>query len=123
LNSDKRHLKVRSCSLSVAAVSAMVCILFFSTQYFAGRGQEAKNLESRINPNTASLESLVRLPGIGASKAGAIIDYRNSNGGVNAFKNPDDLQKVKGIGPKTVEKISDYLYFGNDSEQGIVNES
>lgn len=72
-------------------------------------------LEGQINPNNAPLESLVRLPGLGMGRAGAIIAYRenfNAKDGENpAFRNLDDLQKVSGIGPKTVQNISEWLKF------------
>jgi len=72
-------------------------------------------LESQINPNVAPTASLVRLPGIGIGRAGAIVAYREefSKKDANnpAFRNCDDLQKVKGIGPKTVENISKWLKF------------
>jgi competence ComEA-like helix-hairpin-helix protein len=72
-------------------------------------------LESRINPNNASIASLVRLPGVGIGRAGAIVAYhenfrrRQPNG--QPFQNSDDLQQVKGIGPKTVQNISKWLKF------------
>ncbi len=72
-------------------------------------------LENRINPNTAPTASLVRLPGIGLSRAAAIVAYRENfardNDGKAAFETADDLQKVKGIGPKTVEKTGQWLKF------------
>ncbi len=72
-------------------------------------------LNERINPNDASPASLVRLPGIGVSRAAAIVAYRENfseqNGNKPAFKNCDDLQKVKGIGPKTAQNISQWLKF------------
>ena len=68
---------------------------------------------NRINVNTAPAESLVRLPGIGPSRAAAIIQYRKQAGekGSKAFESPGDLQKIKGIGPKTAEKITPYICF------------
>ena len=72
-------------------------------------------LDSRLNPNNAPIESLVRLPGLGIGRAGAIVAYRESfnerNSGGRAFHNYNDIQKVKGIGPKTVENISEWLKF------------
>jgi competence ComEA-like helix-hairpin-helix protein len=72
-------------------------------------------LDGRVNPNNAPIESLVRLPGLGIGRAGAIVVFRNDfdekNAGSQAFQNCDDLQKVKGIGPKTVQNISEWLRF------------
>ncbi|MAM00613.1 MAG: hypothetical protein CL583_19445 [Alteromonadaceae bacterium] len=55
-----------------------------------------------VNLNTATVEVLAEsLEGIGASKAQAIVDYREANG---SFKAVDDLANVKGIGAATIEK-------------------
>ncbi|WP_201615538.1 ComEA family DNA-binding protein [Psychrobacter urativorans] len=54
-----------------------------------------------ININRASEGELVSLHGIGSSKAQAIILYREMFGD---FKTVEELEKVKGIGPKTIEK-------------------
>jgi competence protein ComEA len=60
----------------------------------------------KINLNTATLEQLDSLSGIGPSKARAIIDYRNSQGG---FKSIEELMNVKGIGQATFDKIKDQI--------------
>lgn len=62
--------------------------------------------ETRININTASKDELMKLSGVGESKAEAIIQYRTKSGG---FKKVEDLQNVDGIGEKTVEKLKDKI--------------
>jgi competence protein ComEA len=62
-----------------------------------------------ININTASLEDLDRLPGIGPVMAQRIIDYRTTNG---PFAVIDDIMNVQGIGPATFEKIKSLITVG-----------
>ena len=59
-----------------------------------------------ININTANLEQLMKISGVGKTKAEAIISYREKNGD---FKKKEDITKVKGIGKATFEKIKDKI--------------
>ncbi|MEW5960409.1 MAG: helix-hairpin-helix domain-containing protein [Chloroflexota bacterium] len=61
---------------------------------------------SRINLNTATLEELDSLPGIGPAIGQRIIDYRESIGG---FKSVDQITQVSGIGEATLAKIRDKI--------------
>lgn len=62
--------------------------------------------DGKIAVNTATVEELDTLPGIGPSRAQAIIDYREENG---PFKKLEDLLNVTGIGEKSLEKLKDYI--------------
>jgi competence protein ComEA len=62
-----------------------------------------------ININTASAEELDKLPGIGPTKAQAIVDYRNQHGN---FKSIEDIENVKGIKQGTFSKIKDHITVG-----------
>jgi competence protein ComEA len=59
-----------------------------------------------ININTATLQELDSLPGIGPTIAQRIIDYRTTNGN---FSSIEDIQNVSGIGPSTFDEIKDLI--------------
>ena len=59
-----------------------------------------------ININTANKEQLMKISGVGKTKAEAIISYRDKNGD---FKKKEDITKVRGIGKATFEKIKDKI--------------
>ncbi len=68
---------------------------------------EEKNetiISNKININTASIEELMTLTGIGEAKAKAIIEYRNANG---KFNNIEDIINVKGISESIYAKIKE----------------
>ncbi|NJN48245.1 MAG: helix-hairpin-helix domain-containing protein [Candidatus Competibacteraceae bacterium] len=73
-----------------------------------------------IDLNTATAEELATLDGVGATKAAAIVQYREMNG---PFSSVDDLTKVKGIGDKTLEKNRSNLTVGAESKQDTKMES
>ena len=66
--------------------------------------EEAK--EGKVNINTATVEELKTLKGVGDKKAEAIIEYRKKNG---SFKTKEDLMKVRGIGKKLFESFEERI--------------
>jgi len=65
--------------------------------------------EGRININTATVEELDTLPGIGPTTAQNIFNYRLENG---PFQFIQDIQNVAGIGPATYDEIKDLIMVG-----------
>jgi len=70
----------------------------------SGSGQPAAN--GIVNLNTATLAELQTLPGIGATRAEAILAYRQKHG---PFSKPEDLKKVTGIGDKTFLRLKEKI--------------
>lgn len=66
-------------------------------------------LPRQININTAPAEELTALPGIGPTRAQAIVAYREEHG---PFRYPEELVQVKGIGEGILEDILDQITVG-----------
>ncbi len=64
---------------------------------------------TKVDVNTASVEQLAALPGIGATKAAAIVEERKRK----AFGSVDDLERVTGIGPKTLSELRSQVRVGS----------
>jgi len=98
-----------------AGLAVAFCLCFAPPGVAADDKAGTVELESRINPNDAPPASLTRLPGIGPSRAQAIVTYREQfrqNGkGDLAFQNCSDLDDVKGIGPVTARQMCEWLKF------------
>ena len=67
---------------------------------------KGKILRGKLNLNTATEEQLQMLPGIGEAKARRIVEDRQKRG---KFQRVRDLKRVKGIGYKTLKKLTPYL--------------
>jgi competence protein ComEA len=64
---------------------------------------------SVININTADVQTLTQLPGIGLKRAEQIVAYRSEHG---MFRSPEELLKIKGIGEKSFENLRPYVTVG-----------
>lgn len=81
----------------------------WAAHHEAGETVEAAAMEM-VNINTADAAMLEMLPGIGATKAAAIVAYRDENG---PFATVEALGMVKGIGETTLEKLKDKITVGD----------
>ena len=83
-------------------------------------GSPAEETQPEVTPentalvdiNTAGLEELMTLPGVGEKRAQAILDYRAEHG---PFRYVEDLIRVEGIGEGLLEGILEYAMVGGDS--------
>ena len=62
--------------------------------------------DGKVNINTADLDTLTQLKGVGPGTAEKIIEYRKEFG---KFKKLEDLLNVKGIGDKTLKKLKPFI--------------
>lgn len=69
--------------------------------------REAELRKEMVNINTAGIEELMTLPGIGEKRAGDIVAYRQEHG---AFNTPSDIMQVDGIKEAAYTKIKDKIY-------------
>lgn len=72
----------------------------------AGETSQEAAKEGKVNINTATVEELKMLKGVGEKKAEAIIEYRKKNG---SFQTKEDLMKVRGIGKKLFESFQERI--------------
>jgi competence protein ComEA len=63
---------------------------------------------AKVNINTASVEQLTTLPGVGPKLAARIVEYRQKA----SFRSPQELMNVKGVGEKNFAKIESWVTVG-----------
>lgn len=71
-----------------------------------GGGRHKLQTGQTLDINTASVEELMQLPGVGPGLARRIVEYRQQNG---PFETVDDLQNVSGIGPSKFERLTPFV--------------
>jgi competence protein ComEA len=96
------HLATR-----VARAFAPAWLLALGLALAAG-AEDARKLQGVVNVNTASVQELQLLPGVGEARARAIVDLRKQRGGLKSL---DELRDVKGIGDASLEKLRPHVAF------------
>jgi comEA protein len=103
-------------SVSKVIAIAVFCVVILLGAVM-GEVSAANKIEGKLNINTATVNDFTLLPGIGPSKAQAIITYRDTKG---KFAKIEDLAEVKGIGRKTLLKLEPYLKLDGTSDLKVV---
>ena len=80
----------------------VICLIAAAPHLVHAQEQSSAAAKTTVNLNTATLDQLTALPGIGPKTAELILQYRTKNGG---FKKIEELMNIKGIGEKSFLKI------------------
>ena len=91
--------------VAAALALAVASLLSTGVAFAAAKAAPA----GKVNINTATVEQLTTLPGVGPKLAARIVEHRQKAG---AFKSTQELINVRGIGEKNFEKIQGYLTLG-----------
>ena len=103
---DGQQIVVAEKQSDSGASSSSVSASASSGKTSANSGSAGASAGGKVNINTASADELTSLSGIGDVTARKIIADRESNG---AFKKPEDIKRVSGIGDKRYEAIADFI--------------
>lgn len=89
-------------------------MLYFPTAEEAKKREESAaepggTADGKVNINTADISQLLTIPGIGQTRAEAVLAYRQENG---SFQSIEDIMKVSGIKNGLFERMKDYITVG-----------
>jgi competence protein ComEA len=94
----------------VAGLLAMVLAMGLSSGVALAAAKQAP--AGKVNINSASVQQLTALPGVGEKLAARIVEYRQKSGG---FKSVQELMNVQGVGEKNFAKLQPFLTAGETS--------
>lgn len=116
IRDEKKRLPLRLADQALVAALVAIGLLGMAVYWTAGGGWQERLIDIESAPrrsanyvvdvNRASWPELAQLPGIGETLARRIVESRTTKG---PFLDHDDLQRVRGIGPRTVQRIKPYL--------------
>ncbi|MBQ9135722.1 MAG: ComEA family DNA-binding protein [Lachnospiraceae bacterium] len=93
-------------NLAAPVTDGMQIVILSEEEAAEEKERQRKEDLGLVNINTASVEELCTLPGIGESRAADIVAYRTANGN---FKEPQDIMQVNGIKSALYEKLKDKI--------------
>ncbi len=93
-------------SRGLRRTAALVAALALALPAIAAAADGTTRMSGLVNLNTADVEQLQLLPGVGQKRAAAIVDVRKTRGG---FKSVDELVEVKGVGEAMLERLRPHL--------------
>ncbi len=100
-------------------VAALLAVHWFTSSRGGARAADLDRVY-RVDLNRAGEAELRQLPGIGEKLAQRIAEYRRTHG---AFRRIEDLRKVPGIGPVTLERLRDFVCVGPEDDEGEEDEA
>jgi competence protein ComEA len=98
----------------LGAATALLALHVFQSQRWGSRPTDLQHgvpFGHQIELNRADRAELLQLPGVGENLARRIEQYRREHG---RFRNVEELRKVAGIGPMTLEKLRDWVYVAEE---------
>jgi competence protein ComEA len=105
--SCQKEVLMNSRKIKVVCVLALcVGLMMSSVSIMAQKSSPAANANEKINLNSATVEQLRSLPGIGPAIGKSIVEHRTKAGKFNRI---EEIMKIKGIGEKKFQKIKDRL--------------
>ncbi len=109
-DSARRVIDATSCAMVFLALT-MGAVVGRSITRSAGDGPTEQTVRT-LDPNVAPWWELAALPELGRSLSQSVVAHRRGiarDGGEVAFDSPADLLVIRGIGPKTVERLTPYF--------------
>jgi competence protein ComEA len=97
-------------SLRLVAATLVLALAFFASTGIASAASAPAAPAGKVNLNTATVQQLTELPGVGDALAARIVEYRQKSGG---FKSAQELMNIKGIGEKNFGKLEAHVTLGD----------